>query len=437
MTLRDALKSRSEDDNSCASRSERDGTGPEQPSPGGSPDELNATAKLTRYALCQSERTLVISTWIAIASTALLGVITALTADWFATATLFATAALLTPLFEVRHRCGHQTAGTLLIVSILVLVTVNMIHHNGIHNISILMYGTCLIMGGLILGKRSLWPLTFGCYASLALVTTLEMTGKVHSDVALNPDDPAIFTVLLAATALTVWVSIDNVERNFERIRRSEANGRLAYERTLEAWARALEYRDRETEGHSRRVTKLSVRLARELGLDESEITRIRWGALLHDIGKLAIPDHILLKPGPLTESEKALMRQHTIYAREMLNEIPFLRSVIDIPYYHHERWDGKGYPEGLSGEDIPRAARLFAIVDQWEALSSDRPYRRAWPREELISYMVRGAGTYFDPEILDVFLERICPDLRGRPRSEKTESHSENRAPRRRRRST
>lgn len=221
-----------------------------------------------------------------------------------------------------------------------------------------------------------------------------------------------LLAVLLAATSVLVWVATDQARRSADRLRSSEAEVRLAYERTLEAWAKALEHRDRETEGHSRRVSALAVRLARELGIREPELTRIRWGALLHDIGKLAIPDHVLLKPGPLDDAERRLMNLHPVYAREMLAGIPFLRPVVDIPYHHHERWDGSGYPEGLAGEEIPLAARIFAVVDQWEALSSDRPYRSAWRREEILDYMEGGAGSLFDPHIVRVFLERVAPDV-------------------------
>ncbi len=222
-----------------------------------------------------------------------------------------------------------------------------------------------------------------------------------------------IYVILLAATTMVVWVSMDNTERTLRRLRSSEAGVRQAYEDTLEAWARALEYRDRLTEGHSRRVAALSVRLARVVGLSEEEVTLVRWGALLHDVGKLAIPDAVLLKPGPLTPGERALMERHPAYAREMLFCIPFLSPVVAIPYHHHERWDGGGYPEGLAGDAIPLTARIFTVVDQWDALSSDRPYRRAWPQERVVSYLRENAGTIFDPRIVDLFLRDVLRSRR------------------------
>ncbi|MGD8815516.1 MAG: HD domain-containing phosphohydrolase [Anaerolineales bacterium] len=179
-----------------------------------------------------------------------------------------------------------------------------------------------------------------------------------------------------------------------------------AYDLTIMGWARALELRDMETEGHCRRVTYMTVKLARALGIEGEELVNIRRGALLHDIGKMGIPDTILFKPGPLTDEEWQEMHKHPTYARDMLQGIEFLRSAIDIPYAHHEKWDGSGYPRGLKGEQIPLSARIFAVVDVWDALSSDRPYRKAWPREKVIRHLQSGKGSHFDPQVLSVFLE-------------------------------
>ncbi len=183
-----------------------------------------------------------------------------------------------------------------------------------------------------------------------------------------------------------------------------------AYDATIEGWSRALDLRDHETEGHSQRVTEMTLRLAEALGLASEDLTHARRGALLHDIGKMGVPDAVLLKPGPLTEEEQALMRRHPDLAREMLWPVEFLRPALDIPYCHHEKWDGTGYPRGLWGEDIPLSARLFAIVDVWDALRSDRPYRRAWPLEKTRAHVAALAGTHFDPEVVKVFLCDIAP---------------------------
>src|SRR5262249_5147095 len=160
-------------------------------------------------------------------------------------------------------------------------------------------------------------------------------------------------------------------------------------------WSRALDLRDKETEGHSQRVTHLTLRLAADMGLPAAEQLPIRWGALLHDIGKMGIPDHILLKPGPLTDSAWEIIRRHPTYAYALLSPIAYLRAAIDIPYCHHEKWDGSGYPRGLSGEQIPLAARLFAVVDVWDALRSDRPYRQAWPVASIRAHLRDQAGQH------------------------------------------
>lgn len=182
-----------------------------------------------------------------------------------------------------------------------------------------------------------------------------------------------------------------------------------AYEESLEGWARALDLRDRETEGHSRRVTDLTVRLARMMGVSEADCVHIRRGALLHDIGKMGIPDSILLKPSPLSPEEWDIMCRHPAYARELLAPVEYLRPALDIPYCHHEKWDGTGYPRGLKGEEIPLAARMFAAVDIWDAVRSDRPYRPAWPNQQAREYLASLAGAHVDPKVASVFLELLA----------------------------
>jgi PAS domain S-box-containing protein len=182
-----------------------------------------------------------------------------------------------------------------------------------------------------------------------------------------------------------------------------------AYDRTIEGWVLALDLRDRETEGHTQRVTEMTVRLARELGCTDEEIVHIRRGALLHDMGKMGLPDEILQKPGPLTEAEWVVMRKHPQYAYQMLSPISYLNQALIIPYYHHERWNGSGYPHGLKGEDIPLFARLFAIVDVWDALSSDRPYRKALPPKDVTDFLEQEAGQLFDPVLVKKFLSLVA----------------------------
>lgn len=202
-------------------------------------------------------------------------------------------------------------------------------------------------------------------------------------------------------------IAIDNAQL-FENLQRSNFDLTLAYDATIEGWSRALDLRDHETEGHTRRVTNLTVKLARQMGIPDSDILHIRRGALLHDIGKMGIPDSILHKPDKLTREEWDIMRQHTNYAYQMLTPIKYLKPALDIPRHHHEKWDGTGYPDGLKGEQIPIAARIFAVVDVWDALTSDRSYRDAWTREKAIEYIRSESGKHFDPKVVEMFLTFI-----------------------------
>lgn len=210
---------------------------------------------------------------------------------------------------------------------------------------------------------------------------------------------------LVSAFANQAAVAIDNAEL-FERLQKTNRELEKAYQATLEGWVRALDLRDKETEGHTKRVTRLTERLARSMGVEGEALENIKRGALLHDIGKMGIPDSILLKNGELTEEERNIIKEHPIYARRMLKDIEFLRSAIDIPYCHHEKWDGTGYPRGLKGMDIPFAARVFAVVDVWDALISDRPYRKALPAEEVRKQIRADAGKHFDPNVVKAFLD-------------------------------
>lgn len=181
-----------------------------------------------------------------------------------------------------------------------------------------------------------------------------------------------------------------------------------AYDSTLEGWARALDLRDNETEGHTHRVAQLTVRLAHAMGLRDADLVHIRRGALLHDMGKLAVPDSIMLKPSALTDEQAEIMHRHPDYAHELLSPIAYLRPALDIPYCHHEKWDGTGYPRGLRGEEIPLAARIFAVVDVWDALRSDRPYRVAWTEERAKAYIQEQASIHFDPKVVAAFLKML-----------------------------
>jgi PAS domain S-box-containing protein len=212
----------------------------------------------------------------------------------------------------------------------------------------------------------------------------------------------------LSTLAGQAAIAIDNA-RLFENLEISNNELNLAYEATIEGWSRALDLRDRETEGHTLRVTEKTLELARRMGLPDRELSHIRRGSLLHDIGKMGVPDSILLKADALTDSEWEIMRNHPLFAFQLLSPIRYLKSAaIDIPYCHHEKWDGTGYPRGLKAEQIPFAARIFAVVDVYDALTSDRPYRAAWPNEKVIEHIKLLAGTHFDPQVVQAFLMMI-----------------------------
>jgi HD-GYP domain-containing protein (c-di-GMP phosphodiesterase class II) len=185
-----------------------------------------------------------------------------------------------------------------------------------------------------------------------------------------------------------------------------------AYDSTIEGWGLALELRDQETQGHTRRVAQMTVELAMVLGVRKDQLVHITRGALLHDIGKMAVADSILMKDGPLTDEERDLMKKHPGSAFELLSHISYLKPALDIPYCHHERWDGTGYPRGLQGADIPLGARIFAVADTWDALAHDRRYHQAWSREKVCAHIKSRAGTHFDPEVVAVFMKMdYCRD--------------------------
>jgi len=247
----------------------------------------------------------------------------------------------------------------------------------------------------------------FHSYHGIPLIAKGQVKGvlEILHRTPLRPDQEWLSFLQTLATQGAIAIDSTSLFRDLQQ---SNIELSLAYDTTLEGWSRALDLRDRETEGHTQRVTLKTLRLARAFGLRDEELAHIRRGALLHDIGKMGIPDNILLKAGPLTEEEWALMRRHPVYAYELISPITFLRPALDIPYCHHERWDGTGYPRGLKGEEIPLAARLFAVVDVWDALCSDRPYRPAWPSEQALQHIRAQAGKHFDPRVVDAFMPMI-----------------------------
>jgi putative nucleotidyltransferase with HDIG domain len=247
----------------------------------------------------------------------------------------------------------------------------------------------------------------FVSYYGVPLVIKGEVKGvlEIFHRTPLTPN--AEWLNFLEALASQAAIAIDSI-LTYNNLQRSIMELVMAYDMTLQGWSRALDMRDKETEGHSVRVTETTMQLARVLSVKDVEMEHIRRGALLHDVGKLGIPDSILHKPGPLTAEEWDVMRTHPVRAYELLSPIPHLRPALEIPYCHHEKWDGSGYPRGLKGEEIPLAARIFAVSDVYDALCSDRPYRKAWQKAKVLEHMKAESGTHFDPQVLEAFLKMI-----------------------------
>jgi PAS domain S-box-containing protein len=247
----------------------------------------------------------------------------------------------------------------------------------------------------------------FRCYYGLPLIAKGRVRGvlEIFHRSALNPDPEWLdFMEALAGEAA---IAVENALL-LKELQRTNFELTLAYDTTIEGWSRALDLRDRDTEGHTQRVTYAAVKLGRRLGMNEMELIHVRRGAMLHDIGKMAIPDSILLKKGPLTPQEWDEIRRHPRYAYELLSPISYLRPALDIPHFHHERWDGSGYPEGLKGADIPLSARLFAVIDVFDALTSPRPYRPEWDKALAKAYIQEEAGKHFDPDVTSEFIRML-----------------------------
>jgi PAS domain S-box-containing protein len=244
-------------------------------------------------------------------------------------------------------------------------------------------------------------------YTSIPLVSKGDLKGILVTFHREHFAPDAEWLDFYAAIGMQAAIAVDNAQL-FEDLERSHQELTESYDATLEGWTRALDLRDKETEGHTLRVTEITVRLAQAMGFSEEKLVAVRHGALLHDIGKLGIPDSILHKPGTLSREEWRIMRMHPVYAYEMIRPIKYLQPALDIPYCHHEKWDGAGYPRGLKGEEIPLSARVFAVVDVWDALRSDRPYRKRWPDDKVIKHIRSLSGTHFDPSVVTAFLSLI-----------------------------
>ncbi|MEK6622213.1 MAG: HD domain-containing phosphohydrolase, partial [Planctomycetota bacterium] len=246
---------------------------------------------------------------------------------------------------------------------------------------------------------------SFVSYYVAPIIAKGQVSGvlEVFHRAPFDPDQEWLgFMETLAGQAA---IAIDNV-RLFEDLQHANAELVQAYDATIEGWSHALDLRDKETEGHSQRVTDMTVQISIAMGINKEHLIHVRRGALLHDIGKMGVPDNILLKVEPLTDEEWVIMRKHPVHAYKLLSRIAYLSPALDIPYCHHEKWDGAGYPRELKGEEIPLAARIFSVVDVWDALRSDRPYRKGWPEEKVREHIKSLAGTHFDPQVTEAFLK-------------------------------
>ena len=300
------------------------------------------------------------------------------------------------------NKMGYYSYIALFVSSfVLVVITFALIDGVGLKDAGMIAYPIFIVFTSFLFRKKASLVAILFSTISVVLVYYLDLMGYLDPPEFSNETQLIVIIILFVATGFFLWAVMDSWERIMQNLIDT-------YDLTLSGWGKALEYRDRETKGHSLRVTEMTVKLARNLGFPGCELEHIRHGALLHDIGKMAIPDGVLLKNGSLTDAEWEIIKKHPEYARNLLEDIPYLKPALDIPYSHHERWDGSGYPEGLLKEEIPLSARMFAVVDVWDALISDRPYRQAWPEKKVMAYIREQSGAMFDPKVVDAFIDLI-----------------------------
>ena len=314
---------------------------------------------------------------------------------------LFASAGISLLCILANKRGYYMPVAIFMTALMIVLITYSLLVGVGLKDAGLIAYPIFIIFTSYLFTKRAVIFTTSISIVSVFSVYFMEGRGYLPPAVYSDKSQLVVILILFPAAGFLLWVVVDNWEKGMRHLRD-------AYDLTLAGWGQALEFRDSVTEGHSQRVVAMTIALARELGVPRQELEHIRRGALLHDIGKMAIPDAILLKHGSLTPEEWQVVKQHPAYARSMLERIPYLTPALAIPYSHHEKWDGSGYPQGLSKEAIPFAARIFAVVDVWDAITSDRPYRKAWSYEQARAHIQEQSGAYFDPRVAAAFLNML-----------------------------
>ena len=322
-------------------------------------------------------------------------------------------------MFLARKGYVHL-AGTIYTIIVWISMNLSTLNTGGVQAVGFAGNLVVLVMAAMLINLRAVFIFGFSSVILGFVMAVLKTRGILPPEITVSVySDWMAQTNLLVLNVGLLYLALSNIRRAFRRTQKAEKEVRqlndelsLAYDTTLEGWARALELKDRETEGHSRRVTKLTKLLAVEIGVSKEALLNIHYGALLHDIGKMATPDEILHKPGALTVEERKIIEIHPVTAYNLLKEISYLEKAIEIPYCHHEKWDGTGYPRGLTGVEIPLAARIFTVIDVWDALNSDRSYRDAWPTEKILDYMKEQSGKHFDPDVFKTFFEKIIPTL-------------------------
>jgi len=310
------------------------------------------------------------------------------------------------PGFYLNARGYFLPIAVSLSLLLLLAAGVNLYTREGLHDMGIVAFPVIIIICSLFFGKRGLIIFTLLSSLSISVVGFPEINGLLKP-IPSNTNIGHVIALLIfiLSTSILLWTLLDHAEKSRISIQKKEAELKETYDLTLQGFAKAYEFRGREPEGHSQRVMEFSLKLAGEIGLQGIELENFRRGVLLHDIGTLFIPDQIMLKPGPLVDEEWVIIKKHPERARDLLIKIPYLQPCLAIPYSHHENWDGSGYPQGLKGEDIPLPARIFALVDQWEELSSNRPFRPAWNPEKIMDHIRENVGILFDPDLTLLFI--------------------------------